>query len=104
MQQRLELCTEAVKLLKHNSSLTPLAAAQKAYDEGSNHSDPDEQQQSVTAFVGAQLSAWMEVLTPCLLLGLVYVQSVLLLPEKLNANPCSDVQEGTETFYSVDVM
>ncbi len=61
MQQRLELCTTSVKLLKHNSSLTPLAAAQNAYEDVNNSDDSDEQQQAVVAFVEAQLSAWMEV-------------------------------------------
>ena len=61
LQQRLVLCTTAVKLLKHNSSLTPLAAAQTAYNEVSDGEHPDEQPHAVTAFVEAQLSAWMEV-------------------------------------------
>jgi len=65
MQQRLELCTTSVKLLKHNSSLTPLAAAQNAYDDINNSDNPDEQQQAVIAFVEAQLSAWMEVRYAC---------------------------------------
>ncbi len=65
MQQRLELCTTSVKLLKHNSSLTPLAAAQNAYEDVNNSDDSDEQQQAVIAFVEAQLSAWMEVRHAC---------------------------------------
>ncbi|DBB03841.1 TPA: hypothetical protein ACH3X1_012936 [Trebouxia sp. C0004] len=60
MQQKLELCTTSVQLLKHNSSLTPLAAAQNAYDDMNKSDDSDEQQHAVIAFVEAQLSAWME--------------------------------------------
>ncbi len=71
MQQRLELCAASVKLLKHNSSLTPLAAAQSAYDEAHSDEDPDEQQQAVTAFVEAQLSAWMEVTSAIIILHAV---------------------------------
>ena len=65
MQQRLELCTTSVKLLKHNSSLTPLAAAQNAYEDVNDSDDSDEQQHAVIAFVEAQLSAWMEVRNAC---------------------------------------
>ena len=60
MQQRLDLCTSAVKLLKHNSSLTPLAAAQNAYKDTISDDEPDEEQ-LILSFVEAQVSAWMEV-------------------------------------------
>lgn len=65
MQQRLHLCTTAVKLLKVNSSLTPLAAAESAYDEAVD-GDPDEEQEPIISFVQAQVSAWMEVTQLCL--------------------------------------
>ena len=61
IQQRLDLCTTAVKLLKDNSSLTPLAAAEAAYDEAICDSDPDEEKGPIVSFVQAQVSAWMEV-------------------------------------------
>ncbi len=73
MQQRLELCTTSVKLLKHNSSLTPLAAAQNAYEDVNNSDDSDEQQQAVVAFVEAQLSAWMEVRHACPVLSVWFL-------------------------------
>lgn len=66
MQQRLDLCTNAVKLLKDNSSLTPLAAAGAAYDEAISDHDPDEDQEPIVSFVQAQVSAWMEVKEICL--------------------------------------
>ena len=61
MQQRLDLCTGAVKALKENSSLTPLAAAESAYEEAVSDHDTDEDRQPVISFVEAQVSDWMEV-------------------------------------------
>ena len=61
MQQRLDLCSSAVKLLKHNSSLTPLAAAQNAYKDVVTDAELDEEQQPIISFVEAQVSSWMEV-------------------------------------------
>ena len=61
MQQRLDLCTDAVKLLRHNSSLTSLAAAESAYADASSIADASEQQELVVSFVEAQVSAWLEV-------------------------------------------
>ena len=61
LQQRLDLCTTAVKLLKDNSSLTPLAAAEAAYNEANSDCDPDEEQEPIVSFAQAQVSAWMEV-------------------------------------------
>ena len=81
MQQRLELCTTSVKLLKHNSSLTPLAAAQNAYDDINNSNGSDEQQQAVIAFVEAQLLAWMEVRHDCPVLS-VCTKVILIISQQ----------------------
>lgn len=61
MQQRLDLCTNAVKAMKGNSSLTPLAAAEHAYEEAVSDDDTHEERQPIIGFVGAQVSEWMEV-------------------------------------------
>lgn len=61
LQRLLDLCSSAVKLLKHNSSLTPLAAAKAALAEEESNSSAEEQWPGQVAFVEAQLSAWMEV-------------------------------------------
>ena len=66
MQQRLDLCTTAVKLLKGNSSLTPLAAAEAAYNEAITDRNQEEEQEPIVSFVQAQVSAWMEVTHRCL--------------------------------------
>ena len=61
LRQRLELCHASVKLMKDNSSLTPVAAAQNAFDTAHAEESSDDEQKVVTAFVEAHLSAWMEV-------------------------------------------
>lgn len=61
LQRLLDLCSSAVKLLKHNSSLTPLAAAKAALAEEDSNNRAEEQWPGQIAFVEAQLSAWMEV-------------------------------------------
>lgn len=64
MQQRLDLCTSAVKLLKDNSSLTPLAAAESAYQAAVGDDAANEERQPIINFVQAQMSEWMEMMQP----------------------------------------
>lgn len=61
LQRLLDLCSSAVKLLKQNSSLTPLLAAKAALAGKASDSSAEEQWPGQIAFVEAQLSAWMEV-------------------------------------------
>ena len=98
MQQRLHLCTTAVKLLKDNSSLTPLAAAESAYDEAAD-GDSDEEQEPIISFVQAQVSAWMEVTQLFLNMQLKPNPASLMLPCSEAITSCVDASNADSTLH-----